>query len=284
MPAEAWSASEIESTVAAYFAMLDRELAGVDCVKADYNRRVQAETGRTRAAVEYKFQNVSAVLVNHGQVYLRGYLPAQNYQRALEASVLEWLEGHNDPVEAAEVSPLLNPSAPGTVPRFGEILSTPPEPGRAAAGVVTGRGIRVDFVRRDAENRALGLRGEEFVVQLERRRLHDDEQRPDLAKRVRWSSRDEGGGLGYDITSFEAARTPRLIEVKTTGLGKYFPFAVTQNELVCSKRLSDSFHLYRLYDFGLSPRLYILPGALDEACTLSPALYRASVAPQNERI
>ena len=36
---------------------------------------------------------MSAVLVNHDQTYVKGYLPAQNYQAALESAVLEWLEG-----------------------------------------------------------------------------------------------------------------------------------------------------------------------------------------------
>jgi hypothetical protein len=138
--------------------------------------------------------------------------------------------------------------------------------------------VKIDFVRRDAENRALGYRGEGFIVELERRRLHDEERRPDLAKRVRWASREEGDGLGYDIGSFDQDGGARLIEVKTTGFGKYFPFAVTQNELACSQRLLKQYHLYRLYEFAVTPRLYILPGPLDEACTLSPTVYRASVA------
>ena len=76
--------------------------------------------------------------------------------------------------------------------------------------------------RRRREPRTLGLRGEEGV---------DDEKRVDLSQRVRWSSRDEGDGLGYDISSFDRDGAARLIEVKNTGLGKYFPFAVTANEL-----------------------------------------------------
>jgi hypothetical protein len=275
----AWSQSEVEATVAAYFGMLQQELAGLPYNKAEHNRRLQAQIGRTRAAVEYKLQNISAVLVNHGQVYIRGYLPARSYQRALETSVLEWLEGRDDFAEVSLASPLLDPAAPSVVPRFSDILTGAPEPGRASSPRAVVVPVKIDFVRRDAENRALGARGEEFVVELERRRLHDDEKRLDLAKRVRWSSRDEGDGLGYDITSFERDGTSRLIEVKTTGLGKYFPFAVTQNELVCSQRVPNEYRLYRLYDFGASTGLYILPGRLDRACTLSPAVYRASVAP-----
>jgi hypothetical protein len=205
VPPGPWSQTEIEATVAAYFAMLRRELAGQPYRKAEYNRQVQQQTGRSRAAFEYKFQNISAVLINHGQAYVRGYLPAQNYQRALETSVLEWVAGKDDLVEVASSSPLLDSTSPTTVQGYSDILSGPPEPGRAATGASGGAAVTIDFVRRDAENRALGVRGEELVLELERRRLHDEEHRPDLAKRVRWSARDEGDGLGYDITSAPSA-------------------------------------------------------------------------------
>lgn len=47
--------------------------------------------------------------------------------------------------------------------------------------------------------------------------------------------RVEGAGTGYDVQSFNGDGSSRLIEVKTTGLGKYFPFNVTVNEVRCSQ-------------------------------------------------
>ena len=39
-----------------------------------------------------------------------------------------------------------------------------------------------------------------------------------------------GDGLGFDILSFdEVDDSEQLLEVKTTGLGKHFPFYVTEN-------------------------------------------------------
>jgi hypothetical protein len=271
------STAEVEATVDAYFQMLRHELAGQPYVKADYNRRVQKLTGRPRTAVEFKFQNVSAVLVNYGQVYIRGYLPAQNYQLALEKAVLEWLAGSNDLVEVVDSSPVLNPPAPLAFRSFSDVLAAPPDARRIARPSREGASVKIDFVRRDAENRALGARGEEFVFELEQRRLHDDEQRPDLAKRVRWRSRDDGDGLGYDILSYEQSGSERLIEVKTTGAGIYTQFVLTRNELACSQRHADRFHLYRLFEFGRSPRLYLLRGPLDQTCRLTPTQFNASV-------
>lgn len=277
--AEPWSVEEVEATVASYFEMLRLELAGLPYNKSDFNARLRRLLDdRTQAAVEYKFQNISAVLVNHGQVYIRGYLPAQNYQRALEAAVLEWLDNENQLKDLVDSSPILNPVSDSfEAPSFSAFVTEAPEPARAARSAAMVRPARkIDFVQRDASNRALGVRGEELAFELEQRRLHDELERPDLARRVRWVSRDEGDGLGYDIRSFEGSGRERLIEVKTTGLGKYFPFLLTRGELECSRRERDRYHLYRLFDFGSKPRLYVLTGALDDVCTLTPTTYRAS--------
>lgn len=96
-------------------------------------------------------------------------------------------------------------------------------------------------------------------------------------KRIEWTAQVRGDGAGYDIQSFNVDNTPRLIEVKTTGLGKYFPFNVTVNEVRCSEARPHEFHLYRVFNFGTDARLYMLPGALSASCRLDPMQYRAFV-------
>jgi len=87
-----------------------------------------------------------------------------------------------------------------------------------------------------------------------------------------------GGRLGFDILSFdEADDSERMLEVKTTGLGKFFPFYVTSNEVRCSEDVPQQFQLFRVFDFGREPRLYILHGSLRELCQLDPVLYRAVI-------
>jgi hypothetical protein len=104
------------------------------------------------------------------------------------------------------------------------------------------------------------------------------EHRDDLAQRVVWASQEIGDGLGFDILSFDDADdAERMLEVKTTGLGKFFPFYVTGNELRCSEDMPSQFHLFRVFDFGREPRLYILHGSLQELCQLEPVLYRATI-------
>lgn len=69
---------------------------------------------------------------------------------------------------------------------------------------------KYDVAERDARNRALGLAGEELLFHHERSVLHGS-GRLDLADKVRWVSRDDDDGAGYDIASFEPDGRDRLI-------------------------------------------------------------------------
>jgi hypothetical protein len=92
-----------------------------------------------------------------------------------------------------------------------------------------------DFARRDATNRLLGQLGEKFAVEIEKRRLLFY-GRDDLAVIVEWVAMRCGDGVGFDVLSFdENDEAEQFIEVKTTGLGKHFPFYVTANEVRCSE-------------------------------------------------
>lgn len=132
----------------------------------------------------------------------------------------------------------------------------------------------MDYALRDALNRHLGRLGEQFAVQVERRRLLEA-GRDDLAARFQWVADTCGDGVGFDVLSFDGADdTEWWIEVKTTDLGKYFPFVVTANEVRCSEDLPDRFRLYHVFDFARRPRIYVLQWALSQTCELEPALYR----------
>ena len=201
--------------------------------------------------------------------FIAGYLPRQNYQTLLEQVVLEWLSAEPRFFESLADGPVLMPTARPRIEssvRVSSLIEKPPAravdvdlktPERSCT-----RFYQADFVRCDAENRKLGRLGEEWVVEFEHRRLHDEERRPDLAKRVEWIANTRGDGAGYDIVSFNRDESSRLIEVKTTGLGKEFPFMVTANEVRVSEREPDEYHLYRVFEFARDPRLYVLQGAL----------------------
>jgi Domain of unknown function (DUF3883) len=280
-----WTRDEVEATVADYFAMLEQELLAEPYSKAEHNRQLQQHIGRSKGSIEFKHQNISAVLINFRQPFIRGYLPRQNYQALLEQVVLEWLVAHPKFFTGVADGPVLNPTdrPPVTRERPLSALFDDPPPGAtdvdsAEISDRTARFYRLDFVRRDAENRRLGRMGEEFVLDVEQRRLHEKERRPDLARKVEWIANTRGDGAGYDIASFNGDGTARLIEVKTTGLGKDFPFMVTANEVRVSERQARAYSLYRVFDFSREPRIYTLRGPLSRSCRLEPTQFRAHVS------
>ncbi len=278
---ESWSYDEVEVTVADYFDMLRQELAGLPVNKAGHNERLRHfVANRSRGSVEFKHANISAILTLHGYPYIDGYKPRFNFQTLLEQVVLEYLEVHGDFFEPVIAGPVLNPttSPDASEIEVGRLVEPPPDSMRIPPTVwsPTARAVRFDFVARDAANRDLGRRGEEFVVEFERRRLHEGGQR-DLVQRIEWTAHVRGDGAGYDVQSFNPDGTARLIEVKTTGLGKYFPFNVTVNEVRCSEARPREFHLYRVFNFGPEARLYMLPGAISGSCHLDATQFRAFV-------
>jgi hypothetical protein len=278
-----WSEAEVALVVADYFSMLQHELSGEKFNKFKHNARLRQHpelAGRSHGAVEYKHQNISAVLVALGLPYIRGYKPAANFQGLLAQQVETFLAENPTHLDQLEGAPDLTPAIAPPVTNPDVVFEERPEsisvplPGKPWLST---KGRRTDFARRDAENRRLGELGEMFVVELERARLRRV-RRDDLAGAVRWATRDFGDGLGYDVLSFdEDDDSKRFVEVKTTGHGKYHPFYVTATEVRCSEDVPKKFRLYRVFEFGTGPRVYILPGPLSKMCRLEPVQYRAGI-------
>ncbi|HQR43569.1 MAG TPA: DUF3883 domain-containing protein, partial [Gemmatales bacterium] len=188
---------------------------------------------RSEGSIEFKHQNISGVLVELGLPYIEWYKPRSNYQGILLKEVESFLENHPGFLDKLAVAPTLNPEqVPQTsTPNLDKIIEDPPEKTIAPKSTnkpwLSRKSRKIDFAELDAANRRLGKLGEQFVFDLERHRL-EASGRDDLAQRVVWASQDIGDGLGFDIISFdEADDSERMIEVKATGLGKFFPFYVT---------------------------------------------------------
>ncbi|HTY51458.1 MAG TPA: hypothetical protein VMB48_17365, partial [Steroidobacteraceae bacterium] len=93
----AWSAEEVEATVADYLRMLQLDLAGQPYNKAAHNRALQKLLkGRSKQSIEFKHQNISAVLLELGQVYIPGYRPRSNYQALLQDVLIRQLQRDSD--------------------------------------------------------------------------------------------------------------------------------------------------------------------------------------------
>ncbi len=276
-----WSRDEVEVTVVDYFAMLEAELSGGAYDKTVHRRRLlPLLLNRSEGSVEFKHQNISAVLIDLGFPYISGYKPRSNYQRLLYEVVAACLDKNPSVaslVETVETRPI-------AIPTIDDILKALTDPPKSTAR--TNRtGERelpylprpINYLEREARNRALGGAGEEFVINFERARL-SQAGREHLASKIEHVSKIRGDAEGFDILSFENSGADRLIEVKTTKYGRETPFFVSQNEVRVSEVRAERYHLYRVFAFRDIPRIYTLHGALSATCSLIPTNYIARVA------
>ena len=279
-----WSREEVEVVVADYLDMLHQELKGVRVNKADHNRRLQASLpGRSHGSVEFKHQNISAVLLETGYPSVSGYKPRGNYQDLLRTVVTERIAAadHLRTLTAAAVEAPVE-----TVPEVDDLLSllvAPPSPSARRETYEQTRERRatmprvVNWLERESRNRSLAGAGEKLALEFEHRRLWRAKRR-DLAERVEHMSVTKGDGLGFDILSFESNGDERLIEVKTTGFGPMTPFFASRNEVAVSEERANAYFIYRLFAFRKEPRMFHLRGSLRATCILEPVQYAAIVA------
>ncbi|MCS3627181.1 hypothetical protein GGP53_001022 [Salinibacter ruber] len=271
----AWSQKEVDRAIAVYFEMFKRQLRGEDFVKVEYLRELASDLdGRTKAAATRKFHNISAVLAELGYPHMQGYTTQSHYQKLLEDRVEEYLRQDHvlhdllDEEAAGRPQEIQVPASPKRIMKPPPEEKIPQESPRIAK--------QIDYVERERRNRNLGKAGEEYVVELEERRLRHEDN-PELAKQVEWVAETRGDGLGYDVLSFENNGEERYVEVKTTKQGKSLPFYLTATELRFSREAGDRFYLYRLFDFAgdAEPSLYVLNGPVDNVCSLTPKSFQA---------
>jgi Domain of unknown function (DUF3883) len=268
-----WTDSENDLVVMAYLEMLRDELADRPFVKSQKNSALREHINRTKGSIEFKFQNISAVLMLLGFPWISGYKPMHNYQRSLidaidrnfkiiagvaTASKQTLNEGMQEAQSLLyEEPPVLNEKV--TIPKDGAIHRILK---------------KFDPAERDFRNRDLGQRGEAMIFEQERNRLLPINS--NLAKNVRWVSRDDGDGAGYDILSFENDGRERLIEVKTTIGGQTTPFYISRNEISLSREKPEAFKLVRLYNFNQTPRAFELSPPLESHVRIEPINFIAA--------
>jgi hypothetical protein len=277
MAGEQWSDGENDLLVADYFAMLARDLAGKPYNKAEHNRAMQTTLGRSHASVEFKHQNVSAVLQGLGEDWIPGYRPAVNYQASLEDAVARWLAMH--PNWLTNVNRRGEPKVASVQDAAPLWIGPPPTHSNAPPPIELEQMMAVarkfDVAERDARNRELGRAGEERVLAHERATL-TGVGRPDLANRVRWIAHLDGDGAGYDIHSFELDGRDRLIEVKTTRGWERRPVHISRRELEVSEARRDHWRLVRLWSCSREPRAFELHPPLRDHVALMPTSFQAN--------
>ena len=266
-----WTGYELGLIVADYFAMLAEELAGRPYVKARHNALLRERIVRSRGSVEFKYENVSAVLEKMGMPWITGYKPARHFQGAIAEAIWRHLEREPAALDVPITPPL-------QIHAHENVFVQAPASGRSAEKTPEAlrRLIRkFDPVERDFRNRNLGKAGEKFVLEIERRQLADI-GRVDLSRKVRWIADEEGDGAGYDVRSFTPDGNERLLEVKTTNGSARTPFFLSRNELAIAKERPEDWRIYRVHLFASSPHIFTIAPPLDGVLRLSPELWRAS--------
>lgn len=103
-----WTDHELRATVAAYLQMLREEQTGQSYSKAKYNQRLREDAlaTRSKASVEFRMQNISAVLDEIGHPWIKGYKPHRHVGETVKARLHQLLRS-----VALEEFALYEPSA-----------------------------------------------------------------------------------------------------------------------------------------------------------------------------
>lgn len=273
---DSWSKIEVALIVADYFDMLIKELNGVPYIKADHRRQIMPLLkNRSEGSIEFKHQNISAILINLGKPYINGYLPRYNYQKLLEDEVLDYLIVHTEPDFYFQKFVEKELVIPQSITDFETFTVSPPSNVNVSDSRVPfqPKTIKINYLEKEQSNRALGLYGEKVVIEFEKWNLIKV-GKESLADKIEWISKEQGDGAGFDILSKNPNGTDKYIEVKTTRLGKETPFFFSSNELKFSINKASHYHLYRLFNAERDVRLFQKNGSLDNICKSVPTMYK----------
>ena len=273
---DSWSNTEVQLIIADYFNMLSAELRMKNYSKAEHRRALKPLLqNRSDGSIEFKHQNISAVLIELGQPYIKGYMPRFNYQQILVEAVIGYFENNRHIEEQ-----FLLFSDKAIVPKkadfnFRKFIVEPPIANFVAEPKVAyhRNPIKTNYLEREQKNSRLGFLGEELVMEFEKWHLINYGKEK-LAEQIRWISKEEGDGAGFDILSRNLNGTDKYIEVKTTKLGKETPIFFSKNELDFSISEKDRYHLYRLFSFEKDVQMFMLKGSLNQICRPEPISYK----------
>lgn len=270
-----WSKQEVELIVEDYIKMLHFELSGLTYSKASNRRALLLKlNNRSEGSIEFKHQNISAILIKYGFPYILGYKPRHNYQNLLEEVILNKLSNSKALLDLF-MHFALDVSQETRRTKYSNLEMEPPQLNALYEGPEQYGWPPIkttNYLKLEQENTFLGRQGEELVYNYERWRLvHAGKEK--LSESVEWVSKDQGDGAGFDILSRNLNGTDRFIEVKTTKLGDKVPIYFSKNEFSFSKKNASSFYLYRVFNFYKDPKFFIKNGSFDDFCKVEPINY-----------
>ncbi|MGB4843389.1 MAG: DUF3883 domain-containing protein [Ferruginibacter sp.] len=272
-----WTREEVTLIVSDYFDMLQQELSKEKYNKTSHrNIIIPKLIDRSNGSVEFKHQNISAVLANNGIPFIKGYKPRFKYQQLLEEEVLDFLAKNKNILEPEfdSFSNDVSTKKPLEKIDFENFL----DEDLGSSSVVNEsepdfRPIKTNFLEKEQNNRTLGEQGEGLIIQFEKWRLIKA-GKDSLADKIEWISKDLGDGTGFDILSKNNNGTDRFIEVKTTKLTKETPIYLSRNEWKFAQLKDKDFFLYRVFNFAANPQLFIKQGHYESFCRLQPQSFK----------
>lgn len=131
-----------------------------------------------------------------------------------------------------------------------------------------------DYAEKQRKNKRIGNFGEQLVFRYEQEKL-----KTRGSKKVAEYVALTDDGKGFDILSYDKNELPIFIEVKTTTQTCEAVFFITATELKKSIEASESYRLYRVYDYNEendSGTFIEFRGSLESFCT-EPILFKAFV-------
>lgn len=276
IPTLHWSKNEVENIVAAYFSMLEDELNGKPINKTFNRNSLKGYLDqRSDGSIEFKHQNISAVLIKLGLPYIKGYKPKWNYQQILEENIIAYIEHHKHKLLPIFLNFSDSKIISFETPNFNSLLDSPPikqfqllDPNIEYER----KPIKVNFLEREQNNTYIGQMGEKLILDYERWRLRNLGQ-VNLAESVEWVAQSDDSA-GFDILSKNLNGSDLYIEVKTTKLAKETPFFFTKNEYEFSLNKKNDFHLYRLFNFNSNSKLFKVHGSFDQICNKEAIVFK----------
>ena len=274
----AWSRSEVEMVVSEYFEMLKMQLSDLSFNKSAHRRKIMPLlNNRSDKSIEYKFGNISAVLIQLGRTYITGYKPYWNYQALLRDVILDRIDELESLSELMTTYNEQEIQVDSAKVAFNKWIVSRPVPNVIREPMMNYGTIKRNYIEEEQRNQSIGLSGEKLVLEYEKWRLAE-KGKFSLAKKIEWVSKEQGDGAGFDILSKNEDGSDRFIEVKSTTLGKETPIFFTRRENEFSKSNAEQFHLYRVFELKRKPKMFQCHGAFSAFChDIEPMTFKGVV-------
>ncbi len=270
-----WNKEEVILIVNDYFEMFRMELNSIPLNKSAHRRKLIPLLRNRDKAIEFKHQNISAVLATMGLPYIKGYKPLFGYQQLLVDEVAFYLE-NNKLLFEKEFKKFADEKVEAITKKINfEHLIDKKSPTKTK---VTEKEpvflpIKTNYLAKEQSNRNLGEMGEQLVYNYEKWRLIKAGKEK-LAEGVEWVSKEKGDGTGFDILSKQTNGKDMFIEVKTTKLAKETPIYFSRNEWKFALLKNKDFYLYRVFNFTDKPQIFINRGNYESFCSLRPQTFK----------